>query len=984
MLSLRVVGAARGRPGGGGQGLLSGDGATGVGRSPTPDHPPLGRAAGARHPLAVGAGDVGVGTRHQPDSARSCDLASRAVGPARGHPLGRSSCLGVGRPGLGALPRPNACPWGVRPGPATHCLWVRGGGRGDPSQTPERALLRAGFARCGGGTRASGGGGASCLGVPRPGLGALPRPTARPWGVRVGLATHWLWVRGVWAWGPVTNPTARALASSLGALWGQHEGARWGAPLPWVWGVRGWALSHARPPVLGACGRSPLTTGCGCAVRAWGPGLPWHLLPCRGSSCVVHASRICGTRWPLLLGTCPCAMVVAGGVRLWRASWPRVGVPILVRSGRSRCFGRLSRRRGAFPHPGGCRPRLYRAAARGHCACRWPLPSQGRWACSVPYLFGAPQWGPSRVPPASVLGCVRRGGLAFVDPVTHACGFLYRPSFDRGLGRCTGAVLCGRRHLPFRVGGRHAWVARVSACAGSSWPGRAGRPPGRVSPRLSFPLAVLSFFFVRPSSGWGGPCLRFFLFLVFPFFPSPSLLSRPRCLQHFVLPCPGCPGLFRPSFATDTPHLLVFLFPLSLLRSPPSCAPRPSSCLLWRSPVSGRGCPGPWRCAVCPPPLSPPPPVSCASAYWRALLPASVLCAVCVLWCRAVPPLPSPLCAVLRCLWWSGALASCCLIGLCCFWCPLLWCVPVCFAVSCGGLWCGVALRCWVRDVLCCCTLCPVLLLPVVLSCGASCALLCCAALARLLLAPVLCAPLLFCSCLLACGSVRFPPPPCMHAVPCAVWCRRAVLPFRLVFCGAVLLCSLLRVVVRCFVVSCSALCGALSPAPWVAAACCAAPLVVSSSRVVRVVVCCLVLLCVAVCCGVLCPWVLCCAALHRPVLCCCVLCCFVSLVWCSFLLCRALGRYPSPWGPALSGAVFCGVSPRCVLCALCVLPWCGGACCCSLLCFVLWLFWGVLLCVPRPARSVRCCAALCWCAWFVLLLVIETTWLNRVTAICN
>ena len=40
----------------------------------------FGRAAGAHYPLAVGAGDAGVGTRHQPHSARSCEMALRAVG----------------------------------------------------------------------------------------------------------------------------------------------------------------------------------------------------------------------------------------------------------------------------------------------------------------------------------------------------------------------------------------------------------------------------------------------------------------------------------------------------------------------------------------------------------------------------------------------------------------------------------------------------------------------------------------------------------------------------------------------------------------------------------------------------------------------------------------------------------------------------------------------------------------------------------------
>ena len=43
----------------------------------------LGAAAGARYPLAVVVESVGVGTRHQPHGARSCELALRAVGAAQ-------------------------------------------------------------------------------------------------------------------------------------------------------------------------------------------------------------------------------------------------------------------------------------------------------------------------------------------------------------------------------------------------------------------------------------------------------------------------------------------------------------------------------------------------------------------------------------------------------------------------------------------------------------------------------------------------------------------------------------------------------------------------------------------------------------------------------------------------------------------------------------------------------------------------------------
>ena len=56
--------------------------------------------------------------------------------------------------------------------------------------------------------------------------------------------------------------------------------------------------------------------------------------------------------------------------------------------------------------------------------------------------------------------------FACVDPVTDASGFPYRLSLDGGIGRCTQAVLYGRPHLAFRVGGRHARVpVRVCVCS---------------------------------------------------------------------------------------------------------------------------------------------------------------------------------------------------------------------------------------------------------------------------------------------------------------------------------------------------------------------------------------------------------------------------------------------------------------------------------------------------------------------------------------
>ena len=176
-------------PGGGSSCL--GAGRPGSGALPTPTAPPLGGLPGpTTHWLWVW-GVAGVGTRHQPHSARSCVLWGRLEGARGGRLL-----PGCGASGVGRSPTPD-CPPSVRAAGAHYPLAVGAGGcgRGDPSPTPQSALLRAGFARWGGGTGAPGGG-ASCLGVGRPGSVALPPPTARPLCGLPGPTTHWLWVRG--------------------------------------------------------------------------------------------------------------------------------------------------------------------------------------------------------------------------------------------------------------------------------------------------------------------------------------------------------------------------------------------------------------------------------------------------------------------------------------------------------------------------------------------------------------------------------------------------------------------------------------------------------------------------------------------------------------------------------------------------------------------------------------------------------------------
>ena len=228
-----------------------GEGRPGSGALPPPTARPLGGLPGpTTHWLWV-RGAAGVGTCLQPHSARSFELALRAVGAARGRQGGGALLPGCGASGVGCSPIPD-CPPSGRAAGAHYPLavGVGGCGRGDLSPAPQRALLRAGFAHCGGGMRVFRG-----------------APAAWVWGVRGRALSHprlpalWAGCRGplptgcgcgaVRAWGPVTNPTARALASWLCALLGRHEGARGGASCLGVGRPGSGALPAPTAPPLG-------------------------------------------------------------------------------------------------------------------------------------------------------------------------------------------------------------------------------------------------------------------------------------------------------------------------------------------------------------------------------------------------------------------------------------------------------------------------------------------------------------------------------------------------------------------------------------------------------------------------------------------------------------------------------------------------------------------------------------------------------------
>ena len=279
--------------------------------------------------------------------------------------------------------------------------------------------------------------------------------------------------------------------------------------------------------------------------------MPWFVACCAHSPGLRHPAAVAAWHLSVCLGCgrrrASLACLVA----------PR-GAPRLVRFGRSRCFGRLSRRRGAFPSPGGLRPRLYWVAARGRrrpaenradCACRWPPPRQGRWARSASYPFRAPRWGcPWRVPLALVLGCVRCGGWRVwtrsrTRPVSR--------TVCRSTGDSPGALQL------FRVDADTAPCGSEDATPGSracvrvvallGLVGRAGLP-GAFWCALPFPLTTLSFCFAWRPPGWGCPCLGPLfalpspLLLFFPLFFS-SLVCAPLVSGFLWFPALGALGL---------------------------------------------------------------------------------------------------------------------------------------------------------------------------------------------------------------------------------------------------------------------------------------------------------------------------------------------------------------------------------------------------------------------------------------------------------
>ena len=745
----------------------------------------------------------------------------------------------------------------------------------------------------------------------------------------------------------------------------------WLRPATPGWGVRVCVCLCAQS----AC-TPPLLVGvCGVGVCAWArvSAAPRHFwLGCWGVCVFVCALRLYPATpgWGLwcvgwlLPGTCSCAVVpcvlcalpgfAAPAGRFCLAVvrvpwlWPAAclsGVPCGPALVRRASSGSVALRAPVgftdavvpFPITGACAPGFtgrLRGARGGRPRTGVFVPAAGPRRGSGSGLAPVvPVWGPamglSLAGPSGVgLGLRALRWLACVDLVTDASGFPYRPSFDRGLGWCTRAVSCGRRHRPFRVGGRQARVPRVCACACSAWPAWAGRPPRRVLVRLTFSVAALSFFFVRPPSRLGRPvsCGVFFF------------VCCSRCVRRSCFPARGALGL-GVLFAPPPPFFLCFFC------CPPPCFFNFCSSIVLCS----------WRFSVF---FFPPP----GLLFFFFLLPCLLLfffCGCCAVWgpfvclwlwgvlvCGAVGAAVcgalcvSPAAVWRACAWLgscallSGAVLRLVLLG--CFCCSLLSCAAV---FSAGCFFC--VLLC-VSVVVC------VVLVCVVLGRGAAC---CVAWACRVVL---VLASVALCRLVLCRAVVRL-------LVLCCVVCFVAVLRSGLASSAAVACCCALSVLGRGAVSSCCAACGPCAVVPcavFFGASIFVAPLVwccVGVPVSLLFVRCSLAPLALAAVCVVACCVRVFAVGLGCPLLSPSGSRCRVSVVL--SLSDRVAGR-PVVW---------CGVSWRsaplcCVLWCCAVGWWCAVVLCC------LFASLPVLVVCFLPLRFLLCVS---WCAslWLVGLL---------------
>ena len=560
--------------------------------------------------------------------------------------------------------------------------------------------------------------------------------------------------------------------------------------------------------------------------------------------------------------------------------------------------------------------------------------------------------------------------------------------------------------LPVVVSGPcHSWLG--SAGGGGvwcvvAWPGRAGRPPGRVLVRLTFSFGRFVFLLCLAPSGLGlPPSLSLLCFGCLFFFGLPllgSLCARasfvspawPLAALSWLLPRP--PPLLCLAVFVAPAWCLGFFFFLLLL---PLCAPVVSGFLWFPAP----GALGLGACVVCfvglpllgspcacPSFLLPPPPL-CVSRFLS--LPLGAVCRVvlCVPGCGAA----ARFCAFCRPV-------LCCRVLCCALLVPLLVALrsaALCFAVFpravCVVSWRGGAC-CVCLGVLCCAfpvlsTLCGAVLrcagaLALCCSCGA-----CCCWRLVLWCAAVCCAvscgvpwcgagsggPWLSASGVFRCRC------PCLAAWSASLWLVWfAVVPCFSASCSVVLCCRV--VLCCCALLSCCGAVGACFALLWAVVLCCVVllvgcavfcPVVVSACCGALFLVLCVPCLLRSVRCGALLCWLWCPASLCRVLWRCAVVWCCAVVLCCPFavLFVFALPSCGLSCGAsvvcAVVGASCCGVF-LCVVvspwafCGVVVLLWCVVVSCCAVRCGVV----SCALCrVLRCRAALRCCAGWLCCA---------------------
>ena len=592
------------------------------GAVPPPAARPLERAARVPRPVCPGCGRCGrVDPAPAPQRAPLRAGVARCGGGGRASPGGGLFRRCEGRLVSGAVPPPAARPLErAARVPQPVCPGCGRCGRVDPAPAPQRAPLRAGVARCGGGGRASPGGVASTVvrGAWYQAL-SLPRPPVL-WSGQPGFRNPCVpgaVDAGVWTLHQphCVRPCGPALLA-VGVAEGRPRG---GVPSAVVRGAWCQALSLPRPPVL------------------------WSGQPGFRCACVF---------------VCVLCLAGSGGP----ASRARSGAPqLFLLAALSFCF--------AWPPPGwGCPP-LSRCCCPSSLPWRFvffffffffflfPLPLPG-WLVSPAWPLAARWWLLPRPPP---LVCP----AVFVAPA-WCLGvffffffFFFFPFLFLRAPPLSPAFSGFRPRLP--------WASALALFA-------------LLACRFSAlrALGPLSCF---PPGCWLLPrgCCP----------PPPPFVShgfrRRRSVLRAVLCCAWLGAALRRAAARCVARWCAVLCCVALVWC--RCLLRRA---LWR-------CPSPWGPVLC-------------GAVFCGVPPRCVLCAVCVLSWRGGACCCSPLCFVLcvsrgavLCVPCALRSARCC-ASLC--WCArvvlFVWCVPllapgavVRCCVLCCFLWCAVV-RCWV------------------------------------------------------------------------------------------------------------------------------------------------------------------------------------------------------------------------------------------------------------------------------------------------